>query len=141
MKEKPLYEIVYQSFSVDHIQLADLNELMVLAKVKNSTIDITGCLVYHNRTFIQVIEGSEDNVKELFGKIKLDKRHTKVEIVWEGVIQERGFNGWSMSLFNLSDKRFHSIFSNFLDTGTLDYDVKGIMTTSKALLKEMKDDI
>lgn len=136
-----LYEIVYQSFSIEDYSIVELNELMVLSRVSNKAIGVTGCLIYHERTFIQVLEGQQNIVKQLYSKIKNDRRHSKVDIIWEGEIEERGFSGWSMSMFNLGEKRFNLIFSNFLDSGKLDYDVKGIMTTSKALLKELKDDI
>ncbi len=136
-----LYEIVYQSFAADDFSIAELNELMVLSKVNNLKTQITGCLLYHNRTFIQVLEGGEQDVKALYQKIKLDNRHSKVELVWQGELDKRGFSGWSMSLMNLNETKIANLFSNFLDTGTLDYDVAGILTTSKALLKEMKQDI
>lgn len=136
-----LFEIVYQSFASEHFTIPQLNELMVLSRVKNRNSKITGCLLYHNRTFIQVLEGEKQAVDELYQKIKADTRHSKVELIWQGELAERGFNGWSMSLMNLNESRIAKLFSSFLDTGTLDYDVEGIVTTSKALLKEMKEDI
>lgn len=137
----PLYEIVYQSFASKDFSIAELNELMVLSRVNNQKSKVTGCLLYHKRTFIQVLEGEERTVKALYQKIKSDTRHTKVKLVWKDELDERGFSGWSMSLTNLNEKRIAALFSGFLDNGTLDYDVAGIVTTSKALLKKMKDNL
>jgi len=134
-----LYEIVYQSLAEKEFNLEDLNELMVLSRVSNVENGITGCLMYHNRTFIQVIEGEKLAVQTLYEKIKNDRRHSKVETIWEDGIHERGFSGWSMSLMNLGDSNISSLFSDFLDSDELSHDIKGIVTTSKALLREMKD--
>lgn len=136
-----LYEIVYQSLAQQNFKLEDLNELMVFSRTSNVENGITGCLMYHNRTFIQVIEGERTAVKTLYEKIRADKRHSKVETIWEDVIIERGFSGWSMSLMNLRDINISSLFSDFLDSDELSYDINGIVTTSKALLRQMKDNL
>jgi len=134
-----LYEIVYQSLAEKDFKLKELNELMVFSTAANVENGITGCLMYHNRTFIQVLEGDIEQVKALYAKIQNDNRHSKVETVWEGEIGERGFSGWSMSLMNLGDINISGLFSDFLDSDELSYDIKGIVTTSKALLRQMKD--
>lgn len=135
------YELVYQSIASEEFILSELNELMIISRKNNKENSITGCLVYHNRTFIQVLEGEKSQVLQLFKKIEKDTRHTQIKKSWHGEIDTRGFNGWSMSLVNLHENGLDSIFSDFLDTGNLEYDIEGILTTSKSILRTMKDNM
>ena len=77
----------------------------------------------------------------MYGKIIKDKRHTHVDLVWEGKVKKRGFEGWSMSLMNLNEHGLDRIFSDFLDTGNFTFDVPGVLTTGKSILLSMKDNI
>lgn len=134
-------ELVYQSFANSDLTYAELNNLMVTSTFNNNEYGITGCLLYHNRTFIQVLEGEQKEVSQLFEKIRKDKRHSKINLVWQAEIKERGFSGWSMSLMNLGSITFQEIFSEYLDSDKLDYDIDGIVTTSKSILRKFKDGI
>ena len=138
-----LYEIVYQSRAEEKgsFTLDDLFDLMVKSREYNLNHQITGCLVYHKFTFIQILEGPKKEVQHLYGKIIKDKRHTHVDLVWEGKVKKRGFEGWSMSLMNLNEHGLDRIFSDFLDTGNFTFDVPGVLTTGKSILLSMKDNI
>lgn len=136
-----LYEVVYQSIAGEDFTVRELTELMDHSRKFNNENNITGCLIYHNRTFIQALEGDKTAVTALFDKIKVDTRHFKVRKSWESDINERGFGGWSMSLMNLERYGLASVFSDFLDTGEFSYDIQGILTTSKSILKTMKDNL
>ncbi len=135
------HELVYQSIAAKDFTADDLKELMIQSRKYNKEKDITGCLVYHNRTFIQVIEGEKEEIDTLFRKIKVDTRHMKVTKSWESEIETRGFAGWSMSIMNINQHGLDKVFSNFLDTGEFSYDVSGILTTSKSILRSMKDNL
>ena len=47
----------------------ELKAILSAARTNNSKKDISGMLVYHAGSFLQVLEGPEDTVTELFGKI------------------------------------------------------------------------
>ena len=136
-----LSEIVYQSRAKDNFSIDELFDLMVHAREYNLNHQITGCLVYHKFTFIQILEGPKKEVQQLYEKIENDNRHTQVDLVWEGEIGKRGFEGWSLSLMNLNEHGLDNIFSDFMETGQYTYDVPGVFTTAKSLLLAMKDNI
>ncbi len=136
-----LFEIVYQSRSINSFSVDQLYELMLKSREYNIDNQITGCLIYHNLTFIQILEGTQEDVVDLFTKIKRDNRHTRIDVVWKGDIEKRGFEGWSMSLMNLSANGLENVFSDFLDTDNYTYDIKGVLTTAKSLLLSMKDNL
>lgn len=133
-----LTELIYQSESNTLFTDQDMNELLDIASANNCKHKITGCLIYYNKTFIQVLEGEKSSVQQLFKNIIADRRHSKIQMLWQAKIEERGFNGWSMSLINLEDSKVYSLFSNFMDEDKLPNDVKDIITVSKTLLKDLK---
>jgi len=63
---------------------------------------ITGMLCVSNDTFIQVLEGSRDEVCELFNTIVRDPRHTHVRLLVYEEIPERRFANWSMGQVNIA---------------------------------------
>ena len=71
-------------------------------------------MVYHNRTFIQVLDEEIEEVRNLYDKIKADSRHSKVKTIWERDIIEIGFIAWSMSLMNLDGIKVSVLFLIFL---------------------------
>lgn len=89
-----LYEIVYTSFSrINSIEI----ESMIQESVKRNTENnITGCILYNDSEFYQVLEGQKEAVKLLFEKIKKDNRHSGLRVMWESDIPKRAFSNWSM---------------------------------------------
>jgi len=79
-------------------------ELLALLKVcrdNNAAKDITGMLVYSDRTFFQVLEGEEKAVNELYKVIEKDSRHKDVAVIETKKITEREFPYWSMGFQNM----------------------------------------
>ena len=92
-----MYELFYMSMSPDGFFEPELKELLQQARLKNSALGVTGMLVYCGWEFIQILEGEEDVVKELYQTIFNDPRHRSVEVFYQGAIQQRAFTGWSMA--------------------------------------------
>lgn len=63
----------------------------------NSKKNITGALMYAPKYFIQALEGENDTVRELFKKIRKDKRHKNVNLVEAVHIKKRMFGKWTMA--------------------------------------------
>ncbi len=80
----------------------EIYQLVENAQKKNLVLDITGILIYNKHEFIQLLGGDEAAVKELYEEIRLDDRHYNVSIFYEGAIEHRGFDGWSMAFKNVS---------------------------------------
>lgn len=67
----------------------------------NAKANITGILCFKQGNFLQYMEGSEQAIKQLFDKITVDKRHTKIQVVKQGQSPHRLFAHWKMHCINL----------------------------------------
>lgn len=70
---------------------AGLDQLIQHSRRNNAHAGLTGCLLFTGEVFLQVLEGSEIDVVETFGRISRDARHTDVRVLSEGPILERAF--------------------------------------------------
>ena len=75
-------------------EVADINEV---ASARNTELKVTGALIYTGSEFAQILEGTEDALRELMASIHRDKRHTNVTVVYQEPINERKFSKWSMA--------------------------------------------
>ena len=89
--------IVYRSVADDSFDLPEIYSMLSRAREYNTEHGITGCLLYHNSKFLQLLEGEEEKIEGLFQKISNDSRHRKVEVIEQGILNTRLFNEWSMA--------------------------------------------
>ncbi|MEM8939875.1 MAG: BLUF domain-containing protein [Bacteroidota bacterium] len=92
-----MHSLVYRSVAVDNFQLSDIYKMLSDARLFNSRHNITGCLLYHDHKFLQLLEGEENQVERLFRRIRKDKRHHSMEIVCEERSSIRLFDEWNMA--------------------------------------------
>ncbi len=103
------YYLVYSSTSTPLFLKRDIDNILALSRKNNLEQEITGLLLYHNDNFIQVLEGNEDQVKNLYQTISNDKRHTLIMKIIEGYTFERQFPDWSMAYRELSDVEYDTV--------------------------------
>ncbi len=92
-----LRQVVYISSATQHFGTEALEELLARARANNERCGITGILLYHDLSFLQIIEGTRDDVDRLMTRIKRDPSHTAVRIVQDESISERDFRSWAMA--------------------------------------------
>jgi hypothetical protein len=66
-------------------------------------------LLYRYPDFIQILEGEESVVRQVYAKILKDSRHEGGVVVDEGTMPVRQFEDWSMGFKNLTDSDIQSI--------------------------------
>jgi diguanylate cyclase (GGDEF)-like protein/PAS domain S-box-containing protein len=77
--------------------------IIVDASRKNNTrAGITGCLLYQEGYFLQLLEGNREKVLDLMARIELDPRHGNLQIIAQGYEQSRVFMDWSMGFKDMS---------------------------------------
>ncbi|MBJ2174360.1 BLUF domain-containing protein [Aureibaculum sp. A20] len=108
-----MFQLTYVSKSKSAMNFTDLNNILERAKSKNSTLDITGCLVYHNSRFVQILEGEESEVLQLYEKIKADERHQDVTLLWENNAK-RYFGEWNMAFHNPNNDDVKQFVENLI---------------------------
>lgn len=97
------YQIVYYSEATRNFSEQELIDLLLIANVNNKKSNITGCLIYANGKFIQMLEGEQDLVRALFEKIKSDKRHKNIIVAIEMSVSSKLFPEWGMG-FKYTEK-------------------------------------
>ncbi|HAE31032.1 MAG TPA: blue light sensor protein, partial [Flavobacteriales bacterium] len=91
------FQLTYYSAAVEDLDADEVISILQKSRVNNAANDITGCLLYHNSEFLQILEGKEESVRNLFKKIQQDKRHEAVLQLAENTTSKRLFGQWSMA--------------------------------------------
>lgn len=73
----------------------DLSDLFTKAKINNLNNSITGILIHSNSNFLQVLEGDETVVNNVFKKISLDSRHKNIFNIVNTTINQRMFEDYN----------------------------------------------
>ncbi|MBZ0306663.1 MAG: BLUF domain-containing protein [Anaerolineae bacterium] len=110
-----LINLVYVSTATRKWTESELIELLQHSRERNAKRGITGMLLYKSGSFLQVLEGEEDQVMALYEKIQLDPRHHHVITVARYHVSERGFNDWQMAFMNLNQTEEIPGYSDFLN--------------------------
>ena len=80
-----------------------LDDLVRKSQINNPEFGITGLLFYHNRRFIQVLEGDRKALEGLMSILEKDNRHKNIQRILDQPIKKRGFQDWNMDSLNLSE--------------------------------------
>lgn len=97
-----MLQIIYASAASKKMTGEVLEEILETARRNNSEKDISGMLLYHGGSFLQVLEGPEEELEGLIAKIKADERHNKIKLLFMDRIEEREFDDWSMGFVDAS---------------------------------------
>ena len=109
-----MYQLNYRSTSRPGLGLDDLDAILETANMVNQARDITGCLIYHDNSFVQILEGSKQDVLHVYAKIKADERHHSVNLLWENEVNTRYFEEWNMAYYRPVDNNVKQFVNNLL---------------------------
>ena len=98
----PLHYLIYVSQAVQAMAASELAGLLQGAREFNRSQGVTGCLIYQDGCFLQMLEGRQEPLAALMDKVSKDARHRDVRIVIEGRAKRRVFVDWSMALRDLT---------------------------------------
>ena len=93
-----LYGSQAKLHSQDETVPVDLSHILLTSVKRNRVHGVTGFMVYKAGYFMQLIEGKQSVVEELYSHIRVDSRHSDVETIIESSIVEPVFSTWSMKL-------------------------------------------
>jgi hypothetical protein len=91
-----MLQIIYSSAAVAPFSELELAQLLTRARANNVRLDVTGMLLYHDASFLQVIEADEPTLETLFQRIGTDKRHGRISTLLRREIEARQFGDWAM---------------------------------------------
>ena len=107
-----MYQLNYHSISKPELSCIDLDKILEKAIHVNSKKNITGCLIYHNNNFVQILEGKKEDVLSVYKKIKADERHHAVTLLWESSSNLRHFPDWNMAYHQPESEHIISFVNN-----------------------------
>ncbi|TGE08463.1 BLUF domain-containing protein [Hymenobacter fodinae] len=104
-----IQQIIYIS-RYHHTPTEDqLTELLRRARAHNHELRITGILLYASGRVLQVLEGPEQAVREVFAAISHDQRHHQIMTLADIKVASRQFPDWSMGFSVAEPAEFERI--------------------------------
>jgi hypothetical protein len=97
-----MLQIIYESRATEQFDQGQLLGLVEHAQNRNRKDGVTGLLIYHDRTFLQILEGPEDAVLACYDRIERDPRHSDIWPLAKFELQNRAFSRWTMGLADTS---------------------------------------
>ena len=91
-----LIRLVYASTAQDGVDLNEFKRILLQAQTNNHRRDLTGMLAFNSKIFLQALEGSRDQVNDLYARLMRDPRHNTVTLLNYKEIEERHWSNWSM---------------------------------------------
>lgn len=101
-----MFSLLYVSVSLfeEEVEQPELQRLVEAATAHNLNVGVTGALVLAQGRFAQALEGPEDEVRALMGRIAVDSRHTRVRVIRTAFQSERRFPNWGMAQLPCSNE-------------------------------------
>jgi len=97
-----MYQIVYRSKSKRVLSASDLHGMLTHFRMHNAAHHLTGILLHSWGNFLQLLEGEESDVTDIFRRIRADERHHEIAVI-DIVLPGRIFSDWSMAFVDLSE--------------------------------------
>lgn len=99
-----IFTTAYTSVMVRPMSDGELVDLLVRSRARNADRGVTGLLLYRKGRVMQMLEGEERVVRDLYDRIRMDVRHHEVTNVWTSVAERRQFPEWTMGFEDLDGK-------------------------------------
>ncbi len=98
-----LHQLIYVSTAAQPFSDDELRALLAQARPRNQATGLTGLLLYSEGLFLQLLEGAEATVRELYyGPIARDLRHRRLHVLADGPLAARTFPDWHMGFLHTS---------------------------------------
>ena len=89
-------QLLYVSNTLPDLAAGVLDDILTASRRNNAMLGITGLLLYIDGGFLQMLEGDERAVRELYSRVAEDRRHSSLRLMLDREVTERAFPGWSM---------------------------------------------
>ena len=132
--------LLYVSSATSLLEDPDLEHLLMQSRNRNKKQNVTGMLLYLHGSFIQVLEGEEKDVEDIYADIIRDVRNSGNIVLIRESITNRDFPNWSMGFKRLSEKDKTELpgYTNFL-TQTIEPSQLAKMPMTVKLLYQFKE--
>lgn len=98
-----MFQLIYSSVPTADLDQDRLKAIAADASKRNKAQNITGILIMSDGVILQVLEGDETVVRELYAAIEKDRRHSECKLLLERKTKARAFSEWSLGYSNAED--------------------------------------
>lgn len=132
-------QLVYASAAERPFSDLELRELLRRARERNQALGVTGILLYDAGSFLQILEGDEQVVSDLFDRIRVDPRHGAVTPLLKQQVATREFANWSMGFVAASGAELSALpgYSDLLKHGKTD--VSRVASAVRSMILAFRD--
>jgi len=114
-----MFELAYNSIAKPDIDGKNLKDIQEISQKFNSENNITGCLVYYKGQFVQILEGNEEIIEDLYARIEKDRRHYHVKKLYSNYKEKRVFGEWGMAVVDLDDPELAELSQELFEQNLL----------------------
>lgn len=98
MSSSTLHAFLYCSSICPVQSVSVVGDIVKAARDKNTSLSLTGILVFDGQRFCQYLEGPESSVASVLQSIHRDTRHTDVTLQFHGPVRgDRQFKDWAIA--------------------------------------------
>jgi hypothetical protein len=132
-----IHQLIYTSAAKNAFDRPALAEILRIARRNNSAVGLTGLLAYHAGSFLQLLEGEEENVAAVFARIQRDPRHGEFRVLLRDKAPAPEFGEWSMAYIDLTESARGS--PGFVEYGTAFDEAVKDKTQARRVFRHFKD--
>jgi len=96
--------LTYESKAAAKPSESELDALVTAARARNSTLGVTGMLLYDKGRFLQTLEGPVDGLDQVWASIQRDERHSQITVLTQHLVGARLFSGWDLLCYRRFEK-------------------------------------
>jgi len=98
-----MYRLIYKSRAVQDLNWEVVERILHHSQANNALAGITGFLLASRTHFLQVIEGTFEDINGTFLRIARDTRHEQIQLLSYEIIDARLFEAWAMKGIGVFD--------------------------------------
>lgn len=100
---------IYQSTAANHLKPSDIDAILASAKAYNKNFDITGVLLYDERSFLQFIEGPKVALINAYQRIRSASQHHAIFELANEPSEKKYFQEWDMGFCKATHSSLQTI--------------------------------
>ena len=104
-----VHRLVYSSAATTAFSQENLIELLEKARSNNERMNVSGMLLHHEGTFIQVLEGDGEVIESLYSRIEDDDRHEEPRVLLRESEVPRSYSEWTMGFVRATDEMIEAV--------------------------------
>ena len=98
-----MYRLIYKSRAVQDLDWEVVERILHHSEANNALAGITGFLLASRTHFLQVLEGTFEDINGTYLRIARDPRHEQIQLLSYEIIDARLFEAWAMKGIGVFD--------------------------------------